>query len=260
MAPHKPLWHRWHRGALLLGKIGEADLGARVKNRVLGDERLGVFEFAGYGDARANQTATQPDQSITADSIRRLVAANVTAFPHTQLVVTPQNPEVVRQLLADDVTKKLSAPVGIRSDCLGVKAPLPAWAESRDSQYVQTNDAVVNAIKQRLSSALVISEWCQLPNGTDPRSYYEKGLHDVVRDRRHRLLGRDRRHRLLGRGRRNGFLGRGRRHRLDRHRNDPDDELGGDGLQPVHPERGRRRDQDAAVRIAAERAVAVATQ
>jgi hypothetical protein len=87
----------------------------------------------------------------------------------------------VRELLADDVTKKLSAPVGIRSDCLGVQGALPAWAESSDSQLVGTSDAVVNATKQRLASAPVISEWCRLPNGTDPRSYYEKGLHDVVR-------------------------------------------------------------------------------
>ena len=77
------------------------------------------------------------DQSITIASIRQLVAANVNAFPHTQLVVTPQNPEIVRELFADDVTKKLSAPVGIRSDCLGVQAPLPAWAESSDSHYVR---------------------------------------------------------------------------------------------------------------------------
>jgi hypothetical protein len=150
-------------------------------HRYDGDERLSVFEFSGYGDSGENQVANPGDQSITSDSIRRLVAANVNAFPHTQLVVAPQNPEIVRELLADDVTKKLSAPVGIRADCLGVRAPLPAWAESRDSQYVQTNDAVVNAIKQRLASAPVISEWCRLAGGTDPRSYYEKGLHDVVR-------------------------------------------------------------------------------
>jgi hypothetical protein len=170
-----------------------------------GDERLSVFEFSGYGDFSGNDIlylrdvlgapgpspddsvamlgyySQSRDQSITIASIRQLVAANVTAFPHTQLVVTPQNPEIVRELLADDVTKKLSAPVGIRSDCLGVQAPLPAWAESNDSHYVQSGDAVVNAIKQRLTSALVISEWCQLPNGTDPRTYYEKGLHDVIR-------------------------------------------------------------------------------
>ncbi len=178
---------------------------AALGRRYDGDERLSVFEFSGYGDFSGNDIlylrdvlgAPGPspddsvamlgyysqfrDQSITIASIRQLVAANVTAFPHTQLVVTPQNPEIVRELLADDVTKKLSAPVGIRSDCLGVQAPLPAWAESNDSHYVQSDDAVVNAIKQRLTSALVISEWCQLPNGTDPRTYYEKGLHDVIR-------------------------------------------------------------------------------
>jgi hypothetical protein len=178
---------------------------AALGRRYDGDERLSVFEFSGYGDFSGNDIlylrdvlgAPGPspddsvamlgyysqfrDQSITTASIRQLVAANVTAFPHTQLVVTPQNPEIVRELLADDVTKKLSAPVGIRSDCLGVQAPLPAWAESNDSHYVQSDDAVVNAIKQRLTSALVISEWCQLPNGTDPRTYYEKGLHDVIR-------------------------------------------------------------------------------
>jgi hypothetical protein len=178
---------------------------AALGRRYDGDERLSVFEFSGYGDSSENQNAylrdalgapgAAPadsagilgyysqfgDQSITIDSIRRLVAANVNAFPRTQLVVTPQNPEIVRELLADDVTKKLSAPVGIHADCLGSRAPLPAWADARDSQYVQTNDAVVNAIKQRLATAPVISEWCQLAGGTDPRSYYEKGLHDVVR-------------------------------------------------------------------------------
>ncbi|ORW89917.1 hypothetical protein AWB92_21110 [Mycobacterium sp. IEC1808] len=186
-----------------LGAFGQ--LLAALGRRYDGDERLSVFEFSGYGDFSENHIAYLRDvlgapgpgpdesvgmlgyysqfrdQSITKASIQQLVAANVNAFPHTQLVVTPQNPEIVRELLADDVTKKLSAPVGIRSDCLGVQAPLPAWAESNDSQYVRSNDAVVNAIKQRLASAPVITEWCQLPNGTDPRSYYEKALHDVVR-------------------------------------------------------------------------------
>ncbi len=169
------------------------------------DERLSVFEFSGYGDFSENHIAylrnslgapgPAPDQSvaklgyysqfrdqaITIDSIRQLVGANVNAFPHTQLVVNPPNPEIVRQLFADDVTKKLSAPVGIRSDCLGVYPVLPVWAQSDDSPYVQSNDPVVNAVKQRLASALVITEWCQLPNGTDPKSYYDKGLHDIIR-------------------------------------------------------------------------------
>jgi len=170
------------------------------------DERLSVFEFSGYGDFSENHIAYLRDalgapgpapeqsvaklgyysqfrdQSITIDSIRRLVAANVNAFPHTQLVANPPNPEIMRQLLSDDVTRKLSAPVGIRSDCLGVYPMLPAWAQSDyHSPYVQTNDPVVKAIKQRLASAPVITEWCQLINGADPQSYYAKGLHDVVR-------------------------------------------------------------------------------
>ena len=184
---------------------GFEQLLAALGRRYDGDERLSVFEFSGYGDFSENHiaylrdTLNAPgaapdqsmatlgyysqfrDQSITKTSIQRLVAAHVNAFPHTQLVVNPDNPEITRELLADDVTKKLVAPVGIRSDCLGVQAPLPAWAESNGSQYVQTNDGVVNAIKQRLASAPVITEWCGLPNGTDPRAYYEKGLHDVIR-------------------------------------------------------------------------------
>lgn len=178
---------------------------AALGRRYDGDERLSVFEFSGYGDFGKNQidylrdalrapgpppdeSATalgyfsqSRDQNITAASIRRLVEANVAAFPHTQLVVAPQNPEIVRELLADDVTKKLSGPVGIRSDCLGVESPLPSWVESGDSHYVRSGDAVVTAIRQRLLSAPVITQWCEPPDGTDARSYYEKGLHDVVR-------------------------------------------------------------------------------
>lgn len=178
---------------------------AALGRRYDGDERLSVFEFSGYGDfgktslayVRDALGAPGPtaddsesklgyysqfrDQSITKGSIGQLVAANVAAFGHTQLVVTADNPEIVRELFADDVTKKLPAPVGIRADCLGVQSPMPEWAESGDSHYVRFNDAVVNTIKQRFTSALVISQWCRLPNGTDPRSYYEKALHDVVR-------------------------------------------------------------------------------
>ena len=184
---------------------GFEQLLAALGRRYDSDERLSIFEFSGYGDFSENHMAylrdvlgapgAAPeqsvatlgyysqftDQSITIASIRQLVAANVNAFPHTQLVVNPENPEIVRELLADDVTKKLSAPVGIRADCLGVSAPLPAWAESNDSHYVQSKDPVVTAIRQRLASAPVITEWCQLPNGADPRPYYEKGLRDVIK-------------------------------------------------------------------------------
>lgn len=182
-----------------------AQLLAALGRRYDGDERLSVFEFSGYGDFSENHIAylrdtlgapgPSPeeslakldyysqfrDQSITKAAIAQLVAANVTAFPHTQLVTTALNPEIVRQLLADDVTRKLSAPVGIRSDCLGVYAPLPVWAESDGSYYVHTKDALIGQLKDRMASALVITEWCQLPGGTDPRSYYQKGLRDVVK-------------------------------------------------------------------------------
>ncbi|OBI89620.1 hypothetical protein [Mycobacterium asiaticum] len=178
-----------------------AALGRRYDN----DERLSVFEFSGYGDFSENHVAylkdalgapgpgpeqseaalgyysQYGDQNITKSSIQQLVAANVNAFPHTQLVTAPNNPEIVRQLLSDDVTKKLVAPVGIRSDCLGVYAPLPTWAESSASHYVQTQDPLVAALKDRLAKAPVITEWCQLPKDTSPQQYYDKGLHDVIR-------------------------------------------------------------------------------
>jgi hypothetical protein len=178
-----------------------AALGRRYDN----DERLSVFEFSGYGDSSENHVAylrdslgaagpgpdesqaalgyysQYRDQNITSASIQRLVAANVGAFPHTQLVTSPNNAEITRQLLADDVTSRVSAPVGFRSNCLGVSAPLPTWAESTTSHYVQTQDPLVGAFKQRLGKAPVITEWCQLRAGTSPQSYYDKGLHDVIR-------------------------------------------------------------------------------
>ena len=182
-----------------------AQLLAALGRRYDTDERLSVFEFSGYGDFSENHVAFQRDalnapgpgpdesvgalgyysqfrdQTITKSSIEQLVAANVSAFPHTQLVVTPNNPEIVRQLLADDVTKKLAAPVGVRSDCLGVYAPLPTWAESSTSHYVQTQDPLVGKLKEQFAKAPVITEWCQLPSGTSPQSYYDKGLRDVIR-------------------------------------------------------------------------------
>ncbi|ULE35863.1 hypothetical protein [Mycobacterium sp. IDR2000157661] len=170
-----------------------------------GDERLSVFEFSGYGDFSENHVAflrdalnapgSAPedsvralgyysqyrDQSITAVSIRRLVAAHVSAFPRTQLVVTAQNPEIVRQMLAPKVTASLAAPVGIRSDCLGVYEPLPAWAHEPDSDYVRRKDRLVDELVHRLSTAPVITEWCQLPKGASLRGYYQKAVRDVVR-------------------------------------------------------------------------------
>ncbi len=97
---------------------------AALGRRYDGDERLSVFEFSGYGDFSENHIsylrdslgAPGPapdesvaklgyfsqfrDQNITAGSIRQLVEATVKAFPHTQLVTTALNPEIVRQLIA----------------------------------------------------------------------------------------------------------------------------------------------------------------
>jgi len=184
---------------------GFGQLLAALGRRYDGDERVSVFEFSGYGDFSENQTAylrdtlgapgPEPDdsvaklgyysqfrdQSITLASIKQLVAGNVNAFPHTQLVVDPRNPEIVREMLADETTRKLSAPVGIHAACLGVDSPLPAWADSKDSHYVQNNDAIVNGIKQRLAAAPVITRWCEPPKDADRQSYYEKGLHDVIK-------------------------------------------------------------------------------
>ncbi|OIN79051.1 hypothetical protein K3U93_19605 [Mycobacterium malmoense] len=178
---------------------------AALGRRYDGDERLSVFEFSGYGDwsenhisylrdtlgapgpapddsvAKLGYYSQYRDQSITAASIRQLVAANVNAFPHTQLITTVVNPEITRQLLADDVTKRLSAPVGIRSDCIGVMGVLHTWAEAADSHYVQAKDPLVAEVKDRLVTAPVITEWCTLPKGADRRQYYEKGLHDVIK-------------------------------------------------------------------------------
>ena len=192
----------WNSPAYL---AGFEELLAALGRRYDGDERLSVFEFSGYGDFSENHNSflltvlhvagpapedsqhelgyfsQWRDQSIKIGSIKRLVAANVGAFRRTQLVVTPQNPEIVRQLFADPVAAELVAPVGIRSDCLGVDDPVPGWAHAADSHYVTTNDPLVDQLTQRLSSAPVITEWCGLfPTGPDRRRYYEKGLHDVV--------------------------------------------------------------------------------
>ncbi|ORB46318.1 hypothetical protein [Mycobacterium paraseoulense] len=184
---------------------GFGKLLAALGRRYDGDERLSVFEFSGYGDWSENHIAYLRDklgapgpsadesmaklgyysqfrdQSITLTSIKQLVAANVNAFRRTQLVTTLLNPEIVRELLADDVTKKLSAPVGVRADCLGVIAPLPGWVELEGSRYVQTKDPVIAELKARLISAPVITEWCLLPEGTSPQSYYQKAVHDVIK-------------------------------------------------------------------------------
>ena len=121
------------------------------------------------------------DQSITTASIRTAGRGERKRFPPYTIGGHSAEPgdrtRTARRRRHEKTVRAGGHPLGLPR-CPGAVA---GWAESNDSHYVRSNDAVVNAIKQRLTSALVITEWCRLPNGTDPRSYYEKGLHDVIR-------------------------------------------------------------------------------
>lgn len=163
------------------------------------DERLEWFEFSGYGDWSENHIgfiATQLDapgpdpgaseaqlgyysqygiQSITSQTITRLVRATLAAFPSTRIVTTANNPEIVRQLLA----AKPAKPVGLRADCLGVYPPTEYWGSDSQSRYVITKDPVIAELLNRWRTAPVVTEWCNFqPNG--PGSYFETALEDTV--------------------------------------------------------------------------------
>lgn len=172
------------------------------------DERLSVFEFSGYGDFSENHisyirdTLKAPgpsqedsmkqlgyyavfhDQTITLDSIRRLVAAHARAFPHTQMDVTSNNPEIMRELFEDpNITGRLDAPVGIRTNALGMYSPMPAWATNPYSQYVLQKNPFIDVVRKRFASAPVITEWADLTDGRsrDLPSYYRQALRDIVK-------------------------------------------------------------------------------
>ncbi|WP_319445962.1 MULTISPECIES: DUF4832 domain-containing protein [unclassified Mycobacterium] len=163
------------------------------------DERVEWFEFSGYGDFSENQIAFMRDklgapgpapeqsiaklgyysqyrdQSITKASITRLVKATLAAFPDTQIIVNPGNPELTRQLLNARPLK----PVGIRGDCLGVYEPPQTWAVNQWSYYVQHNDPLVATIRSRWKTAPVITEWCNWqPNGDLP--YFQQAIRNTV--------------------------------------------------------------------------------
>lgn len=177
---------------------------AALGRRYDGDERLSIFEMSGYGDFGENVLSVSRDelgvpgppeedseeqlgyysqyrdQFITAESIERLVTANLRAFPRTQMVAAPGNPEIVKQLMRDnDAVADLAHPVGVRSDCLGVNPVLPAWAIDRFSVYVEREDPIIDVLTDRLRQAPVLIEWCQVGE-EDPRDYYERGLRDVI--------------------------------------------------------------------------------
>ncbi|MFC5678419.1 hypothetical protein [Aeromicrobium endophyticum] len=182
----------------------EALLGA-LGRRYDGDERLAIFEMSGYGDfgenvlpvlrddlgrpgpsseqseAELGYLSQYQDQFITAASADRLVAANLRAFPRTQMVAAPGNAYIVAQLMRDSpALDGLAHPVGIRSDCLGVFDTLPTWAIDESSEYVRRSDPIIEVLKDRLRTAPVLAEWCQLPDGETPVDYYRKALRSVV--------------------------------------------------------------------------------
>ncbi|MCL8250596.1 hypothetical protein AERO_04305 [Aeromicrobium fastidiosum] len=180
----------------LLGALGR---------RYDGDERLAVFEMSGYGDfgenvlpvlrdelgrpgpsgdeseAALGYYSQYEDQFITAGSATRLVAANLRAFPRTQMVTAPGNAFIVKQLMRDSAALDgVVHPVGVRSDCLGVFDTLPTWATDGSSEYVRRGDPIVEVLARRLVEAPVLTEWCQLPEGESSADYYRRGLASVV--------------------------------------------------------------------------------
>ncbi|MGJ9422671.1 hypothetical protein [Aeromicrobium sp. CF3.5] len=180
------------------------ELLAALGRRYDGDERLAIFEMSGYGDfgenvlsvsrdelgvpgppeedseAQLGYYSQYEDQFITAESVERLVTANLEAFPRTQMVAAPGNPEIIKQLMRDnDAVDDLVHPVGVRSDCLGIDPVLPTWAIDEFSVYVERQDPIIGVLTQRLSEAPVLTEWCQIGD-EDPRDYYERGLRDVI--------------------------------------------------------------------------------
>jgi hypothetical protein len=194
-----PAWN----SATYLGAF-EALLGA-LGRRYDGDERLAIFEMSGYGDfgenvlpvlrddlgrpgpsseqseAALGYLSQYEDQFITAASADRLVAANLRAFPRTQMVAAPGNAYIVEQLMRDSpALAGVAHPVGIRSDCLGVFDTLPTWAIDESSEYVRRGDPIIDVLKDRLRQAPVLTEWCQLPDDVAPADYYRTALRSVV--------------------------------------------------------------------------------
>ena len=192
----------WNSAAYLDGFTALVDaLGRRYD----GDERLAIFEMSGYGDFSENVLpvlrddldtpgpdekdseevlgyySQYRDQFITAVSARRLVDANLRAFPRTQMLTAPGNALIVKELMRDsDALDDVVHPVGIRADCLGVQEVLPTWATGPSSEYVKRGDPIIDVVRRRLVLAPVVTEWCQLPQGESPRDYYRRGLATVI--------------------------------------------------------------------------------
>lgn len=183
-----------------------AELLAALGRRYDRDERIALFEMSGYGDFSENHVAFMSntlgipapspsdseaqlgyfsqysDQFITKQSIEYLVAANLAAFPNTQIITAMLNPEIVKQMFRDSpLLRNRKKPVGIRADGLGVYAPIPDWAAQRDSYYVRNNDPINQVVADRYKVAPIVTEWIpQIPSDTSTTDYYLTGLRDVV--------------------------------------------------------------------------------
>lgn len=183
-----------------------SDLLAALGRRYDQDERVAIVEMSGYGDFSENHVAFMrdtldipgpteddsqqllgyssryQDQYITKASIQTLVAANLAAFPNTQLITTAGNPEIIKQLFRDSpLLSNRSKPVGIRADGLGSQSPIPAWAEDPLSWYVENDDPILKVLTERFRTAPIVTEW--IPDvPSDVGSYYQQGLCDVVDD------------------------------------------------------------------------------
>lgn len=184
------------------------ELLAALGRRYDRNERLLMFEMSGYGDFSENHVAFMrdtlmmpgpnpedserklgyfsqyQDQYITKDSITTLVDATLSAFPNTWLITAAGNPEITRQLLfSSPRLRSRVKSVGIRADGLGVFRPIPAWAESPYSRYVQLQDPIVNVVANRYRIAPIVTEWIpNPPKPIHPMDYYQTGLRDVVND------------------------------------------------------------------------------
>ncbi|MDF0530660.1 carbohydrate-binding domain-containing protein [Tsukamurella sp. 8F] len=181
-----------------------SDLLAALGRHYDGDERLAWFEYSGYGDFSENHNAFMrdtlgipgpsrdnsinelgynspyEDQYITKASVITLTDANLAAFPRTRLVTAPGNAEIVKQAFRDSAQLAgRTTDVGIRSDCLGTYDVIPSWATDVWAYYVQTNDPIIEVIKNRWKSAPIITEWCNFTTETEAQ-YYDRALTDTV--------------------------------------------------------------------------------
>jgi hypothetical protein len=181
------------------------ELIAALGRRYNKDERVEWFEFSGYGDFSENHVAFMrdqlalpgpdpgssvatlgyysqlEDQYITKASLIRLVDATLQAFPDTQVITAPGNPEIIKQLFRDSAElPSVVKPAGFRNDCLGTYDVVSWWASEFWSEYNQQNDPILPIMHNRWKTAPVATEWCNFLNGQTEQQYFDKALRDTI--------------------------------------------------------------------------------